>query len=163
MFELIGGFVAIGFAWVMLAVMMFPWVVLIESGGSKYIRYASNGEVDVPNFFGRFWDKWLSTSYESNSWVYRNDFEPWMIIAYVVAIGFMGAATGCHFDNTSAEMTVISFMTYALFGSWVAVGTFLAPVLTVGAAVVGVTYVSRKSFAFKSVLTSHMNDKKIHK
>lgn len=162
MFELIGGFVAIGFAWVMLAVMMLPLVVFVERGAGSYIRYASNGEVAVPKFFRRFWDKWFSTSYESGSWVYRNDHEPWMIMAYVAALGFMASATACHFDTTGAEITLISVMSYGLFGSWVTLGTFLAPVLTVGVAIVGITYVSRKSFAFKSVLTSHMNDKKKH-
>ena len=168
MFDVIGGFVGLGFAWLMLGIALFPVATFVEFLSSKYLSYSTDGDVKIPKMFRRGWNK-IDNIIDDK---FRRGDAEFIVgggaLVYVVTfaislVNSYGEHKRYARGNDDYDVQLIDVLQYGLFDFWVPLGAWMSPVLIVVGGVLGITYLSRKSFKFKKVLVKHMADKKVHK
>lgn len=165
MFDVINSFVGVTFAWLVIGLMLIPIWAILEAGVNKWVEYSTVGNVSFKSPLRKLWDEYLTPTcnWSKRSWVERNNLEPLVVLFLAVFLINSFAmlvyldASDLFTDDLSTNVTLI------FFTPWVVVGSFLSPVLILGAGMIAFTVVSRKFFRFKEVVDKHMSDKSIHK
>ena len=160
MFEIINGFIGIGFAWVMMALMLMPAAVMAEYLMVRYVSYASDDIVTMPTIITSFWDKWFKITGDT-SFSNRCGADGMQAIFFIAiwVVPFIVSLVEFRRNDPS----VMEYLTFVFFDIWVIFGNIIAPVLLLVGLVLAFTYVSRNGFKLQRVITDHIKDKKIHK
>lgn len=156
--ELIYGYVAIVFAWLMLGYILTPLIWITGFAADKLTRYATVDQYKftfIHDKYAKLFWKWREYHEDYNS-----ETPQFIISCFVWAIYVLGLIPlfDKYRDTSSSEL-----LTYYLFGVWVDIGMFLAPVLVVVGVVAGIIFLSRKVFSLKIKLEEHMQSKNAHK